>query len=196
MRTPFSVALFFVLCRIETDAVDYISRQEFDEFKTNVLDHIKKLTLENDRQSILIGHQRQTILDLKKLLEQYMYEEAPTNLSPEELTNILNDNLPVKHSRSFTKDSLVLKPRTKRAVKSMYFHFFLQYVRERSILNFILKRNYVNWILNDWMLFSNTLWVRWSIWNHQVCLLLCDSNIVLHIVFDCYDIFLKYTTGL
>lgn len=132
MRTPFSVALFFVLCRIETDAVDYISRQEFDEFKTNVLDHIKKLTLENDRQSILIGHQRQTILDLKKLLEQCMYEEAPTNLSPEELTNILNDNLPVKHSRSFTKDSLVLKPRTKRAVKSMYFHFFFT-IRQRTI---------------------------------------------------------------
>lgn len=144
MPTPFSVALFFVLCRIETDAVDYISRQEFDEFKTNVLDHIKKLTLENDRQSILIGHQRQTILDLKKMLEQYVYEEAPTNLSPEESTNILNDNLPVEPSKSFTKDSLVLKPRTKRAVKSMYFHFFLQYVRERSILNFILKRNYVN----------------------------------------------------
>lgn len=54
MNTQLFVALVFVLWEklikeIETVTTDFISRQEFDVFKSNVLNLIQELTLENDK---------------------------------------------------------------------------------------------------------------------------------------------------
>lgn len=49
------------------------------------------------------------------------YDEASTNMSPEDLTNISNDSIPVKHSRSFTKDSLISKPPKKGQLRVCIF---------------------------------------------------------------------------
>lgn len=56
MNTQLFVALVFVLWEkfikeIETVTTDFISRQEFDVFKSNVLNLIQELTLENDKQA-------------------------------------------------------------------------------------------------------------------------------------------------
>lgn len=140
MITKFSVALVFVLCGIETDATDFISRQEFDEFKTNVFNHIQKLTLENDRQSVQIEHQRKTILDLMNSLAKY--DEASTIFSPEDSTNISNDTVPLKHSRSFRNDSLISKPPAKETVKSMYFYSYMMKILLDYKINFDLYFTY------------------------------------------------------
>lgn len=140
MKTKFSVALVFVLCGIETEATDCISRQEFDEFKTNVFNHIQKLTLENDRQSVQIEHQRKKILDLMNSLAKC--REASTNLSPEDSTNISNDSIPLKHSRSFRKDLLISKPPAEGTVKSMYFYSYMMTIFLDYEINFDLYFTY------------------------------------------------------
>lgn len=140
MITTFSVALVFVLCGIETEATDCISRQEFDEFKTNVFNQIQKLTLENDRQSVQIEHQGKKILDLMNSLAKY--DETSTIFSPEDSTNISNDSVPLKHSRSFRKDSLISKPPAKGTVKSMYFYSYMMIILLDYEINFNLYFTY------------------------------------------------------
>lgn len=53
---------------IETVTTDFISRQEFDVFKSNVLNHIQELTLENDKQAKEIDYKKKAILDLKRMI--------------------------------------------------------------------------------------------------------------------------------
>lgn len=84
MNTQLFVALVFVLWEklikeIETVTTDFISRQEFDVFKSNVLNHIQELTLENDKQAKEIDYQKKAILDLKRMLRKY--DETSINLN-------------------------------------------------------------------------------------------------------------------
>lgn len=95
------------------------------------------------------------------------YDEASTNMSPEDLTNILNDSIPVKHSRSFTKDSLISKPPKKRAVKSMYFYSFILTILLEYGVDFDLYFTY-----NSRKKYSiNIFALRCRIWEHlSICL--------------------------
>lgn len=73
MNTQLFVAIVFVLWEklikgIETVTTDFISRQEFDVFKSNVLNHIQELTLENDKQAKEIDYIKKAILDLKRMI--------------------------------------------------------------------------------------------------------------------------------
>lgn len=84
MNTQLFVALVFVLWEklikeIETVTTDFISRQEFYVFKSNVLNHIQELTLENDKQAKEIDYQKKAILDLKRMLRKY--DETSINLN-------------------------------------------------------------------------------------------------------------------
>lgn len=84
MNTQLFVALVFVLWEklikeIETVTTDFISRQEFDVLKSNVLNHIQELTLENDKQAKEIDYQKKAILDLKRMLRKY--DETSINLN-------------------------------------------------------------------------------------------------------------------
>lgn len=84
MNTQLFVALVFVLWEklikeIETVTTDFISRQEFDVFKSNVLNLIQELTLENDKQAKEIDYQKKAILDLKRMLRKY--DETSINLN-------------------------------------------------------------------------------------------------------------------
>lgn len=84
MNTQLFVALVFVLWEklikeIETVTTDFISRQEFDVFKSNVLNLIQELTLENDKQAKEIDYKKKAILDLKRMLRKY--DETSINYS-------------------------------------------------------------------------------------------------------------------
>lgn len=83
-QNEYTIALVFVLWEklikeIETVTTDFISRQEFDVFKSNVLNHIQELTLENDKQAKEIDYQKKAILDLKRMLRKY--DETSINLN-------------------------------------------------------------------------------------------------------------------
>lgn len=124
MKTQLSVALIFVLCGIgiETVATDCISRQEFDDFKANVLNHIRELTLENDKQAKQIEYQKKTILDLKRLLTKNDVASIYVNQIDTAVSS--NQSLPGEPSMLSTKDSLITKPRGKREVMRMCFYFY------------------------------------------------------------------------
>lgn len=84
MNTQLFVALVFVLWEklikeIETVTTDFISGQEFDVFKSNVLNLIQELTLENDKQAKEIDYKKKAILDLKRMLRKY--DETSINLN-------------------------------------------------------------------------------------------------------------------
>lgn len=84
MNTQLFVALVFVLWEklikeIETVTTDFFSRQEFDVFKSNVLNLIQELTLENDKQAKEIDYKKKAILDLKRMLRKY--DETSINLN-------------------------------------------------------------------------------------------------------------------
>lgn len=132
MRAQFSIALVFVLCGLEKEAVatDCISRREFEDFKANVLNHIQELTLQNDKQAKQIEYQKKAILDLRKLLAKS--GEISVNLNQNDTAVTSNQSLPREPSILFSKD-LISKPHGKRVALRMYFYFYIFWLMTKKV---------------------------------------------------------------
>lgn len=130
MKTQLSVAFVFVLCGIgiKTAATDCISRKEFDDFKANVLNHIRELTLKNDKQAKEI--------DLKRMLIKY--DETSNNLNQNDTAVPSNQSLPGESLMLSTKDSL--KPPRKREATRKCFYFYRYFHLLKNVFNFVLPK--------------------------------------------------------
>ena len=73
MYTYFGVLLFFVafLETTKGNSNGFVSREEFEKFKSDVLTRIDRLSVEKTEQAKQIEDQKRAILDLKSLLAKY-----------------------------------------------------------------------------------------------------------------------------
>ena len=73
MYTYFGVLLFFIAFFETTkgNSNGFVSREEFEKFKTDVLTRIDRLAVEKTEQAKQIEDQKRAILDLKSLLAKY-----------------------------------------------------------------------------------------------------------------------------
>nr|XP_022301740.1 heavy metal-binding protein HIP-like isoform X1 [Crassostrea virginica] len=100
------LALFFApFGTAESNSNGCISREEFEKFKTDVLNRIELLTVEKNQQ---IEDQKKTILDLKSLLARFD-DTSPISVHHEDLENNSTEDIPLHVSEDASSEPLPVR---------------------------------------------------------------------------------------